>query len=116
MSKADRKKFGVMEAPIPGTRVLGREMDSELFGGKDSFSLIVLNGVEGVFTSANVYGGSLGKNYDPSHYTHGIPGDVEKFVNDKAKKGYVDMDIDDPRLGGVVVHVNAESGVDVVTV
>jgi hypothetical protein len=92
MSKALRQKFGVSETPIRATRVLVKEMDASQFGGKASFALIAVDESEGTFTAANVYGGNLGRNYDPSAYTHDLPADGERGEWEKAKekKGYVE--------------------------
>jgi hypothetical protein len=75
MSKALRQKYGVSETPIPATRVLARPLDASMFGDKPSFAILALNDQEGTFTAANVYGGNLGRNYDPSAYTHELPGE-----------------------------------------
>jgi hypothetical protein len=105
MAKATRKKFGVTEQPLEGDRVLVKDLDADLFGGKVSAAIIVVNSEEGTFTAANVYGGELGRNYDPANYTHDLPEDTGAWEKTKAKKGYAEAEIDDSRLGGVVVGI-----------
>lgn len=66
-------KLGTMEAPLPATRVLVKRLDPTKFSGKESFALLAINDVEGTYTSVNVYGGNVGKHYDPQHYTYTLP-------------------------------------------
>jgi hypothetical protein len=97
MSKQTRQKFGISGDPIPATSVLVKEMDASQFGDKASYALIAINEVEGTFTAANVYGGNLGRNYDPSAYTHDLPseGEREAWDKTKAKKGYEPGNVED---------------------
>ena len=83
---ADRKKFGITGKPILATRVLARDLDHDF--GKPAQAVLAINDVAGTFTSANVYGGDLGKNYDPQEMTHPLPEAGSDKWKKWAKKGY----------------------------
>ena len=91
--KQMRRKFGLAGGPIPATRVLQMEMEHN-FGCRAS-ALITINDQEGTFTAANVYGGNLGRNYDPSAYTHALPGPDSDSWKKWRKKGYTEGEVAD---------------------
>ena len=85
----NRKKFGVGGGRIPATRVLVMDLEHFQKQGIDGKALIAINDVEGTFTSANVYDGNLGKNYDASGMTHPLPEAKSDKWKEWTKKGYV---------------------------
>jgi hypothetical protein len=95
MSKsATRHKFGVTGSPIPATRVLVKSMDASHFQMEAS-ALIIINDQAGTFTAANVYGGNLGRGYDPSDYTHPLPQSGDEKWKTWRKRGYEEGKVQD---------------------
>jgi hypothetical protein len=87
-----RKKFGHAKSPLKGTRVLSRKMGHDF--GTPAHAILVLNEDAGTVTSANVYGGNLGKNYDAETMTNPLPKgeELQAWIDGKcdsklAKKG-----------------------------
>jgi len=85
-AKETRKKFGIAGGPLKGTKVLGRKMGHDFTMA--SFCILVLNAVAGTATGANVYGGNLGKGYDPSHYTGPLHAEGSEGHKKWDHKGY----------------------------
>ena len=84
--KETRRKFGLAAGPIKATRVLQMELDHDF--GVPAHSLISIDDEEGTFTSMNVYGGNLGRNYDPEGMTHPLPAPDSDKWKTWTKKGY----------------------------
>lgn len=96
MSKSERrKKFGVNGGTIPATRVLVMDLEHFQKQGIDGKALIAINDREGTFTSANVYDGNLGKNYDAAGMTHPLPDAKSDKWKEWTKKGYVAGNVSD---------------------
>ena len=91
----DRRKFGVSGGPIPASRVLVMDLEHFQKQGIDGKSILAINDLEGTFTSANVYDGHLGKNYDAAGMTHPLPDSKSDKWKEWAKKGYVEGDVAD---------------------
>jgi len=89
--KETRKKFGLAGGPIAATRVLARELDHDF--GVPAHALIIINDEAGTFTAANVYGGNLGRAYDPDAYTHPLPESNSGKWKVWAKRGYTVSDV-----------------------
>ena len=87
-AKETRKKFGQAGGPIRGTSVLGRQMGHDFT--VPSFCILVLDATTGTAIGANVYGGNLGKGYDPSHYTTPIHPEGSEGRKKWKSKGYVE--------------------------
>ena len=85
-AKEMRKKFGLLGHALQGHRVLGREMGHNFT--VPSFCVIVVDTEQGVATGANVYGGNLGKGYDPSHYTGPLHAEGSEGHKKWDHKGY----------------------------
>ena len=98
-AKEMRKKFGLLGHALQGHRVLGREMGHNFT--VPSFCVIVVDTEQGVATGANVYGGNLGKGYDPQFYTTPVTGESQKTWDGK---GYVEWTAEEveSRLCGAV--------------
>jgi hypothetical protein len=97
MAKAERRKYGVTQKPLQGTRILIKQMDHDF--GTPAVATLIINDQKGTYTSANVYGEGddqhLGKGYDPERMTHSLPpanGDKWKTWR---KSGYVEGNLAD---------------------
>ena len=116
MAKSDRKKFGMAKQPLVATRILSMPMEYFQNQGMDAHSLLVINDVAGTFTSANVYDGNLGKNYDPTEITHPLPSKADERWKEWAKRGYLFGKTDaqgDATFGGVVTLIGQTEEVEV---
>ena len=114
MAKSDRKKYGVLKAPLRATRILSMPMEYFQGQGIDGHSLLVINDVAGTFTSANVYDGNLGKSYDPTEITHPLPSKGDERWKEWSKRGYLFGKADaqgDPTFGGVVAMIGQDAEV-----
>jgi len=76
---------------MAATRVLVMDMDVSHFQGiKKAQALIVINDKAGTFTSAQMYDGNLGSNYDPerSNLTKALPAPNDSRWKEWMKRGY----------------------------
>jgi len=90
-NKETRKKYGLSGQPIPATRCLAFEMDHDF--KMPAFAVLAINDAAGTFTSANVYGGNLGKGYDGDTMTHPLPAADSESWKKWRKKGYEEVPV-----------------------
>ena len=96
LSKGElRRKFGTSGKAIPATRVLVMPLDHFVDKGIDGKALMAINDLEGTVTSANVYDGNLGKNYDAEGMTHNLPDAKSDKWKAWKKKGYLPGKVED---------------------
>jgi len=99
-----RKKFGQAGGPLPATRVLVKPMDHDF--GVPSFSILAIDDKAGTITGANVYGGNMGKGYDPDAYRHPLPEAGSDSWKKYRKRGYEEGKVKD---WDVLVQVEVKS-------
>ena len=86
MAKQEWKKYGLAGGPIEATRVLQRELDHDF--GMRATTIFAINDVKGTVTSMNVYGGNLGKGYDPTGMSQPLPAPESEKWKIWKKAGY----------------------------
>ena len=92
-SKQLRKLYGLGGKPIQATRVFVKPMDHDF--GTPANTLLIVNDQENTFTSANVYGGNLGRNFDAECMTHPLPAPDSPKWKSWTKAGYAEGHVDD---------------------
>lgn len=90
-----RAIFGLASGPITGTAVYKKDMEFD-HPNIQTNSWIVINDQNKTLVHANTYDGRLGRNYDPTVFTHAIPTDAKDLR--KKLKGYTQVTTDLPEV------------------
>jgi hypothetical protein len=93
------EQYGKTEMPIQGTRAYAKEFGNFSQDGMSPVSWIIVNEVNGTYTSVNLYDGKAGDGYDADRQTYPLkPASASKW----AKKGYTEADIDECQVAEVI--------------